>query len=336
MTFIICMLIVLAATGAAIIFAPISKRLSGAIGAGLALLVLVACSVTTAQTGTIKLVYMFGQLQSYYIPDNGMQLVNPLISLTDMNIQRREIDPNDGQHSDGVRTGTSDDNFLTVSAIMPYAVNPALANKLYGRIPDFDTVMMLNSANAALRKGVAEHAWTDVVKDSSGAAAQSIQTAWQNIVHDQLVSAGFTKEEANNVFTFFPVQIKKALPDDKVLQATANRSAEVENLSMQETLTKQQTEVAKRRTQEGDGLANLIKAVMGKKDSDPMPVLKPSDVSSLLLAIAAQERANAMVKIADGNRPLTIIMNGDSGGPAAVPSGTYTTDTPASAPPAGK
>lgn len=335
MTFIILEFIVVALTGAALWFVPIPKLVSAAAGAGLGLLALIVCSITIAPTGTVKLVYWFGQLQPGFLPDTGLQFVNPLVSLTDMNIQRREIDPSDGEHSDGVRTGTSDDNFLTVSAIMPYAVNAGLSSKLYGRIPNFDTVMMVNSANAALRKGVAEHAWTDVVKDSSGKSAQSIQTAWQTIVHDQLVSAGFTNEEASGVFTFFPVQIKKALPDDKVLQATANRSAEVENLSMQKTLTDQQTEVAKRRTQEGDGLANLIRAVLGVKEGQPMPKLTAAEVADLLRAVATQERATAIVKIADSNRPLTVILNGDgANGPAAVPSNGYTTDTPTA--PAGK
>ncbi|HEY9676641.1 MAG TPA: hypothetical protein V6C76_01470 [Drouetiella sp.] len=319
-------LITLATVGA-VVFTPTSFKLP-ALGAGVLLAVVLTgfCSVTYAPTGTIKIERVFGKIQPGYVSDSGLQFVAPWVSLDDVNITRREIDPGDNGTPGEVKTGTADDNFLTVGVIMPYSVNPTFAGRLLARIPNYADVMMPNSANSALRKGVSEHKWTEVVKDTDGKSAKSIDDNWQTIVKEQLIVAGFTPDEAKLVFTFYPVQIRKAVPDDKVQQATANRSAEVENLNMQKTLTDQALEVAKRRSNEGQGLANLIKAVMGLKPDDKMPNLSPSDIAHILNAISTQERATAMMKIADSNRPLTVIMNGDGAGPAAVPAGSPVTE----------
>jgi hypothetical protein len=325
MGFIILIVLAAIATTVGLIFLPNRRTFVGLASATFVAFAFLVCSITIASTGHIKVKTWFGEIQPGFVPDTGLQLVNPLLSLTDVDITRREIDPTDGEHAGEVKTGTADDNFLTVGAIMPYSVNPTFAGKLLSRIPTFDTVMMPNSANSALRKGISEHQWTEVVKDTTGATALSIETDWKARVNEQLIAAGFTADEAKVVFTFFPVQIKKALPDEKVLQATANRSAEAENLKMQETLTKQAAEVAKRRVNEGSGLANVIKAALGLQETDKMPNISPAQMADLLRAIAAQERATALVKIADSNRPLTIIINGDGGGsPVSIPAGAPT------------
>ena len=269
-------------------------------------------SVANAPTGHIMVARWFGSIQTGYLPDTGLQLVNPFMSYEDVEITRQEIELG---ANGSIRTGTSDDNFLTVDAVMPYSVNPVFAWKLLSKVPNH-AVMMRNMAEAALRKGVSQKSWTQVVKDNSGDAATAIGAAWQIAVKGQLLAAGFTMEEAEIAFNFFPVQIRAAIPDPKVQEATANRSAATEDLHTQETLTSIALEIAKRRGHEGEGVQNLIKSAIGLKPTDPMPkTITVTDISKIVDAISKLERATAMQKIAeDPKRAVTVIFNGDGNG----------------------
>jgi regulator of protease activity HflC (stomatin/prohibitin superfamily) len=300
------------------------------IGPCFAVLVLVTSCFTTAPTGTIKIARLFGNVvQNTFIPDVGLQLVNPLYSLKNVDVTQQTIEPTDNGQE--IRTGTSDDNFLTVDALMSYKTNRQTAWKLESLLPLYKE-MMAKQAASALRQGVSEHAWTQTVKDSKGTVAKSIGDAWEAAVKQQLVIAGFTDIEAENAFTFFPVRLKKAVPDDLVLQSIARRSAATEDEKTQNTLTTIASDIAERRKEEGKGMSNLIKAVMGLGPDSPMPKLSANDIAVLLNAISTQERATAMLKIAeDPKRPVTAVMIGDAAAPPVTVGGTQQL-TPEAAP----
>ncbi len=315
---ILCVVIAIA-TCACCFVLPISKTKTLAAGAALFGVALLICSATFAPTGTIKIVSWFGSIQPGYVPDHGLSFINPLAGTTDVNIQRQEVVHEDPQ----IRTATNGDNYLTVDVVMPYSINPETAWKLFGKIQDPKT-MMNRQADAALRQGISEHAWTDAVNNADGKVANSIGTAWKAMVTSQLLTAGLTQAEADNAFTFYPVQIRKALPDQVVQDATAAKSAATQNLATQQTITEIAAQIAKRRSNEGDGLNNMLRGALGLNEGDKLPPnISIDQISRLVGAVADLERAGAVVKIADDTkRPVTVILTSGSQSPVAIAPGS--------------
>jgi regulator of protease activity HflC (stomatin/prohibitin superfamily) len=263
--------------------------------------------VTYAPTGTVKVISRFGKIIPGYLPDNGIVFMNPLDDATSV-----DTTPQDSQGGLELRTGTANDNFITADAYMFYAVNRETAWKILTYFPNYKD-MVKQQATAALRTGLSKHNWQLAVKDEKQAVAGSVGTAWEDGVKHQLLQANFTQEEAQSAFTILPVRLQKALPDEVVQQATANRSAQEENLNTQRTLTEISKEQATRGTPEGQRMSNLIKGALGLNLDDPMPKLTPSEIVALLNAISTQERAIAMQKaVEDPKRPVTVIFAGDA------------------------
>jgi regulator of protease activity HflC (stomatin/prohibitin superfamily) len=322
MLFIILCVCIAIATCVCCFFLPIGKaKILGAAGLlfGIAL---VFCSATVAPTGTIKVLSWFGSIQPGYIPDHGLTFINPLAGTTDVNVQRQEVVHEDPQ----IRTATNGDNYLTVDVVMPYSVNSETAWKLLSKIQDPKT-MMNRQADAALRQGISQHSWTDAVNNADGKVATSIGAAWKAMVTSQLVTAGLTPTEAENAFTFYPVQIRKALPDQVVQDATAAKSAATQNLDTQTTITSIAAQIANRRSNEGEGLNNLLRTALGLKEGEKLPAnISIDQISRLVGAVADLERAGAIVKIADDTkRPLTVILNSGGQSPVAIAPGSADT-----------
>jgi hypothetical protein len=211
---------------------------------------------------------------------------------------------------------------------MPYSVNPATAWRVLTVIPDYQT-MMNRQADAALRQGISEHPWTEVVNNSDGKVAGSIETAWKAMVKSQLLAAGLNEKEAEVAFSYYPVQIRSAVPDQVVQDAAAAKAAAQQNLDTQGIQTEIAGKIADRRTNEGEGLRNLVLAALGLKVGDELP-LTPDQITAMIDAIANMERASAVVKFADDpKRPVTLILSNGDNGVAVRPGENAAEPTPA-------
>ncbi len=326
MTYITLLVLVAAASAAGFVFmssseeGPMHKKTVLFVGVGAAIAVTLYQSLAIVPTGTIRVASMFGNIKHGFYDGTGIQIVNPLLYLEELDAKRVEIDL---QYADEkntpIVTGTKDDNFLTVDAIFAYQIDKSLAYKVLATIGSTYPEKMRAMAMVALRQGVAKHTWTESVKQSSK-TEDAILAEYKSIVSQQLIGAGFSKEEAANAFIFYPVQLRKAVPDEKVLNATANKLAEQENLATMATLTEQAKEIANRRREEGSGLRKLVLSLTGKPD-DTAITWTPEQLAMVINAIANQERATGMLAIANGDpkRPVTIIFNGDTAANVTVP-----------------
>ncbi len=294
------------------------------IGLALAVVVTFISSAAYAPTGQIKVITRFGEIQEGYVPDNGLTFINPIFGTIGVSIQREEVVHEDQE----IRTGTADDNYLTVDVSMAYSVNAPTAWKVLKKIPNYKA-MINRQADAALRQGISKHKWTEIVNNSDGKAAADISVAWKAMVESQLVVAGLTREEAAAAFTYYPVQIRKALPDQVVQDATAAKSAAQQQFETQSIITKIAGEIASRRNHEGDGINNLIRGALGLKEGEKLPSkLTVSDVALIVNAVSNLEKAGAIVKLSeDPKRALSVILNGGDGAgansnPVSVNAGT--------------
>jgi len=257
------------------------------------------CSVTVIGNDYIAVEKHFGKtVESSYGP--GLHFFAPWVSLQRFVALRREF-----QFEGDVIT--ADNNPLTVSVGFATKLNPSLAWRVLQVIgPNYFTDLVVKAGQTAVRDGIASFPWTKAVTSDRGEVQRAIQANFERILNEQLVANGLTEQEAKAALEVSPVQMRSALPDKKVLNAVAERSASEQDLQRQKTLTKIAEEEANRRKNEGDGVANLFSQLPKGFTSD--------EIAQVLGALADKTRADAMLKAVESGQVKTVIMNGDTAG----------------------
>ncbi len=205
---------------------------------------------------------------------------------------------------------SSDSNPLHVTVGFTVKLNPAMAWKVQKVIgQDYFTNIVVPAGQTATRRGIALFAWQRAATSDRHAVETAILEEFRKVLNEQFSNAGFSAEETALAMTLFPVQLRKSLPDQKVLNAVAEKTAAEQDLERQVTLTKIAGKEAERREQEGLGVQKLF---------DNLPSgFTAAEISDVLGALANKTRADAMLKAVESGQVDTIIMNGDTAGGVA-------------------
>lgn len=247
--------------------------------------------------GHIGVPVWFGNVQ-HTAYNEGIQVINPMATIKVMDGRRFAFEFT-GENA--LVSVSKKQNPLTVEVAFPLNLNSAVAWKLYQKIGD-DTryrSQFVSPALAAVRSAIAEYEWGEVTGNLDK-IANTMRVYFERNVQRDLMKLGFTETEATSAFNFLEVQLRKIVPDDKILAATAEKMAAEQDLERQVTLTSIAGEVAKRREKEGLGVANLFGALPEG--------FKPSEIKMVLDALANKVRADAMLKAVETEQVDTIIM----------------------------
>jgi regulator of protease activity HflC (stomatin/prohibitin superfamily) len=289
--------LILAAAGA-VFFRP----LVGAIILGVLVLVSVVWSVTLVDTTDVGVIKVFGETeQSELAP--GPHLVAPWKSVVRHTALPQTFDY-DGE------VVASDGNPLKVTVGFTTKLNSAMAWKLQSVLgQDFYQNIVVPAGQTASRRGIAKFGWAAAATSERSAVEATILDEFHKVVLEQFTNAGISKEETALAFSIFPVQLRKALPDDKVLNAVAEKTASDQDLERQGTINEIAKKESERRETEGEGIKKLF---------DKLPAnFTAAEISHVLGAIANKTRAEAMLKAVESGQVDTIIMNGDTAGGVA-------------------
>jgi len=290
----------------------------------LALLVFVAYhSLVIVPPGYVYTGTLFGNVQEQPYEQGGPKLVNPLVDFTSASVRRQVVefqsagntgDPN----SDRVVSLSKDNLPLDIDVTFAYRLNPRWAPWIYKNIGAesvYRSTLIIPAARNASRDAVAQFTSDEATTSQRELVAEKMRETFELRLVETLVSQGLAEEEARQVFTILPVQLRKALPPRRVLNAIAEKEAAKQDLQRQETLTQIADEVARRRAKEGIGVSKLFAELPAD--------FSPSQISVVLAALANKTRADALLKavetekvevlvVPDGN-PVSV--NADPSGP---------------------
>ena len=138
----------------------------------------------------------------------------------------------------------------------------------------------------------------------------------KTLVAQQLQALGFTEEEAQNAFTFLPLQVKQITPPERIVQSNAELAAAVIDLQRQQTITQQAAEVARRQTNVGSGINNMLAQL-------PQPVkdhLTEKGVADIIRAQAFEEQSLSVKAAVESGKvgALTIVVSPSGSDPIAL------------------
>jgi hypothetical protein len=303
----------------AMFIAFIERREAGGTGAALTAVItgvlfvidLVLSSFVWASPGEAQVGILFGSVQpTIYI--NGLTSANPLLSTVSMNIRRQTLDFSDKSRIEAV---SSDQVQLLVEVVLPFALNPSMAWKVYERLGSEATGWNLLSpaATSAVRYCVTGLTWVAAVgAEGRDQLASCLTTRLPLQIANDLQGIGFTTEQAKQAFVFSPPQVKHIVPkSERILAAVNDKEAALQDLQRQNTLTEIAKVEANRRENQGLGIAKMMDALPKSFSVDEMV--------KVINANANQHRAEALEKaVQSGNPNVTFIVGGN--GNVAVPS----------------
>ena len=199
---------------------------------------------------------------------------------------------------------SSDSNPLSVTVGFTVKLNSAIAwkvQKVLGQ--DYFDNIVVPAGQTASRRGIAQFPWEKAATSDRSGVEASILEEFRKVILEQFTNAGLTKQETELALAIFPVQLRKSLPDGKVLNAVAEKTAALQDLDRQGTLTDIAEQEALRREKEGKGVKNLF---------TELPTgFTAAEISEVLGALANKTRADSMLKAVESGQVDTIIMNGD-------------------------
>ena len=328
MAFILLILAALSLIGAFAVYARATARHRAAaqVGAGLMVLTSLAlvavAAVRIIPPGHVGVATLFGAVQTD-VYEEGLHIVNPFYSIQEFSVRRTMFDFRGSENRGNGRVGSagaeivsvsSDSTPLRVDIGFPLRLNGPLAWKVFQRIGPqrvVATQLVVPAARSAVRDAVAGFSWRDAATVSRDKLAARIEERFRQLVERDLIAAGFPEEEARQTLTIQPVQLRKVLPPDKVLNAVAEKIAAEEDLERQRTLTQIAEEEARRRQNEGRGVNNLF--------SELPQGFTPGEIRQVLSAIADKVRAEALMKAVETGQVQVVVMNGANQPSLAVP-----------------
>jgi regulator of protease activity HflC (stomatin/prohibitin superfamily) len=288
------------------------------------LAVVIAYSIIIVDVGTVQVVVPYGQVQERRY-DPGIHLIVPGAGHDPVSVRRQiielsSLDPDSAPAAGSAPTPeaqrtlalSSDRVALAADLTLPYQVNPDLAWKIYTYVnPAYEGSLLVPAARAAVREATASFTWTDAVTTKRAELEERILSVFRSIVQDNLIAAGFTKDEAAKAFTLMPPNIRRLAPPRALLTAVADRMAAEVALERQGVLNKIAEREADRRGSEGEGVRKLI---------EQLPKgYGPGQLQGLLTALADKQRADSLQRAVEKDQVKVIVMGGNGNPSAAVP-----------------
>lgn len=293
----------------------LSQGLKWGIRTVLALIVLiyVVCnSVTVVSVGTTKVGEKFGYVDQHPY-EQGMRIVNPFLSFTIMNVQRQVLEfqsnVNDGASNDEIAAVSSDNLPLTIDVTFAFELNPKYAWWVYQKIGTDQVYvdrLMKQTARSATRSATALFTTDEATTTKREELALMMEKHFSLKLREDMVRQGLPEADASLVFNVLPVQLRKALPPEKVLNSIAEKAAAMQDLERQTTLTLIARQEAERRGQEGAGIKKLF--------AELPEGFTPEQIAVIVNSLAAKSKADAMLKAVETGKVSVMVLDGSTGG----------------------
>jgi len=184
----------------------------------------------------------------------------------------------------------------------PFEFRPELAWKVYREIRNFDS-LMINAARSSGRDTLAHFSWEQIAYENRIEVATYLTNRFEEVVVADLITSGFTPEEASNIFVFYPAQIREVTPPQRILNENAELAAAEVALQRQEVLTRIAEQEALRRANEGTGIMNLWAAL-----PEGVPA---EDLAMIQNSLANLTRANALQRAVEDGDVSVIVLSGN-------------------------
>ncbi|MES2668432.1 MAG: SPFH domain-containing protein [Patescibacteria group bacterium] len=271
-------------------------------------------SILIVSAGKVKVGTLLGTVQeSSY--NQGFHLVNPFLSFNEFSVRRQILEFQSGSadnNGDNVVAVSSDNLPLDVDVTYAFRLNPRYAWWVYRHIGNEETFindLVSQAARSATRSVAAHFDSNEATTTNRDGLARRMGQDFRGRLIEDMVLQGLPREQAEQVFTVLPVQLRRVLPPARVQSAIADRAASLQDLERQRTLTQIAVQEAERRAQEGAGVRRLFEEL-------PTGFSAP-EISIVLNAIANKERADAQMLAVRNGRVSVMVMDG--GGNVTVP-----------------
>lgn len=284
-------------------------------------------SFTQVQEGTIQVPKLFGSVfETHY--DAGAEFISPWLTTVEFDVRSDTLEFS-GQNTldtfsgDGVYIERFD---LNVS----YRVNEQNAWAIVRHIGETAYEQVLwNASRSAARTVLGRWNWQEAATTRQDEFATEIKSELETLVSDRLVQQGVPTELASALFLFSTPEIRKILPPVTIREAgAALQAADIEE-DRQIALTRAEAEIAKRQTEVGGGVFNLL-TEMGMTPSN----MTAAEVALVLNALAERQRAETfeqLVRKEDSGIDWGVVMGGSAAQPniaMPTPGGEAHTFTP--------
>ena len=190
----------------------------------------------------------------------------------------------------GGKVMTSDEAPHDAEVQFLFRLNAKLASKVrihLGSEEKFTTIVE-NLCQNAVKEGAATLSSKEISTTGRHSFVDAMLKEAQALVKDAFVSNGFTEAEASEVVIFTKPVVKAITPAERIQAGLSERAATLIDKDRQETLTEIATEIAKRREQEGTGIANMLAKIPEGHNL--------TEVAALINAEANHHNADALNK----------------------------------------
>lgn len=272
-------------------------------------------SIAVVSIGHVGVPVLFNTVKPGYFTESWTPFVNPLLEVADMTYRRRVIefhaataaeskDPKRSADADVIVT-SSEDVPLNTDVTFAYSLNPKYAGWVYRKMggdAKYEAEQVRQMARSAMREASSGFTAHEAMTSKRQEFETKIEKEFGERLVVDLIRQGLSEAEANEVYIIYPVQLRKVLPPDKVLNAISERNAAIHDKERQQTLTEIAVIEANRRENEGMGVAKLF----GKLPAG----FKSEDIALILNAMANKERSDAQMRAVSSGKVSVLIMDG--------------------------
>ncbi|HEY4486427.1 MAG TPA: SPFH domain-containing protein [Candidatus Paceibacterota bacterium] len=273
-------------------------------------------SFTSISVGSTGVGVRFQNVQTRAYTE-GVQLVNPFLDFHAMSARRQVIEFHAGEKdkvNEDVVSLSSNNVPMTIDVTYAWQLNPRYAWWVYrhmGLDDSYRNSLIKQVARSATRAAAAKFTSDEATTSKRNEFTLEMEKEFSDHLVADLVRQGLPLEDAKQVFIVLPIQLRKALPPEKVLNAISDKAAAEQDLQRQVTLTAIARQEAERRSNEGLGVSKLF---------DELPKgFTAEQIAMVVNALANKEKADAFMKaVLTGNVNTMVI----DGGPTSVQVGS--------------
>lgn len=271
----------------------------------------VIMSLTQVQEGTIKVPKLFGSVfETYY--DSGLEIISPLYTVVEFDVRSDTLEFSgdntlDTFSGDGVYIERFDLNVsYRVNEVNAWAIVRHLGEDTYRQV-------LWNASRSAARTVLGRWEWQEAATSRQDEFAAEIKSELEDLVADRLIQQGVPAELASALFLFSTPEVRKILPPVTIREAgSALQAADIEE-DRQIALTRAEAEIARRQTEVGGGVNNLL-TEMGMNPEN----MTAGEVALVLNALAERQRAETfeqLVRKEDSGIDWGVVMGGSNSAP---------------------
>ncbi len=264
-------------------------------------------SFTSISVGYTGVGVWFQNVQSGAYTE-GVQVVNPFLDFHTMSVRRQVIEfhaSSDKSGNDDVVSLSKNNVPMSVDVTYAWQLNPTYAWWVYrhmGLDDAYIAALIKQASRSATRAATAQFTSDEATTSMRTELTLAMEKQFGDHLVGDLVRQGLTPDEAKNVFIVLPVQLRKVLPPEKVLNAIAEKAAAEQDLQRQVTLTAIAKQEAERRSNEGLGVQKLF--------GELPKGFTAEQISMVVNALANKQKADAIMKGIEAGKITTMVIDG--------------------------